>query len=220
MLSNNASTQGGFLSGGYQRGFGDYTPERGGNVSSPWAPAGERYQGTGGSGLPEAFSHWDAASRYAFSPAMGYEQGLQPSLNFFKNQMGKDYTSELFSRSQDAINSQFRQAKSQRSQANARSGAGGGAGVSPMLQYQLNNEAAARAGALGQASRSAVLQAQQMRMQAAQGYQDSLANIYQAYMAPAYLQSAGTTKTPVGGGRGPSPVGAGMNLGAALLNAV
>ena len=66
------------------------------------------------------------------------------------------------------------------------------------MEYQLQNEAQARSGAFGEAARASVFQAEQMRSNAARGYQDTLANLYQAYMAPAYLQSAQNANVPTG----------------------
>jgi hypothetical protein len=158
MPTGNAHTQGrgGFISGGPQQ-FKDQPAWQAPDSHKHWQ------QGLGSFGLGPAFNNWDAAARYSFAPAAAYEKQLQPSLDHFRGQMNKDWSGQLFNQSQQAINSQFGSMQAQRKQAGARSGSGGSAGVSPMMQYQLNQEASARSGALGTAARQAVFQAEQMK---------------------------------------------------------
>ena len=179
---------------------------QGGNFQGPWSPGNQSQFGTGMRGLPGTFQGWNAGARYAFGPGMQYDQKMQGVSDYYKKEMNTDYGKQLYGMSSDIAEKQFGEARRQGQQQMTRAGYGGGGGVSPMASLQLSQEAEARSGALGLAARQAVLQAQQMRMGAAQNYQNVEANRMQAMLTPAMLQRAGTAR---GGlpSMGPSLVG-------------
>ncbi|MBM3276067.1 MAG: hypothetical protein FJZ00_13020 [Candidatus Sericytochromatia bacterium] len=203
----------------------DYTPESyfGGGEGGPYGkysnPTGKSTQhGAGMYGLPRAFSGWGAPAKYSFGPTMQYVDQMQPVADYYRGEMGKDYGTDLYSRSSDIYEAQNKDASRRRQQGLARAGYGGGGAVSPFAALQVQQEAAARAGALGSAARESVLQAQAMRSEAARGYGNTLSSIYQAMMAPAQMQAARSAKVPIGP-TGPSLVGPAMQLGASFLSA-
>ncbi len=203
-------------------GFGNYNIsafDRGRGASGPTHDTGwdDKGRGRGMAGLPSGVADWGSAARYGFGPAMEYSKALAPAQQFFRQGMNKDWSGELMGLQRESIERGLGQQKSQYAQAQARSGSGGGQAVSPMAQYQLQMETQARAGEMGRAAQAAVMQAQSMRAQMAQGYQNTLANQYQAWMAPAYMQRAGSANVPLGQ-QGPSMVGPAMQAGAAALN--
>jgi hypothetical protein len=125
---------------------------------------------------------------------MQYDQQMQGVSDYYKGEMNRDYGKELYGISSDIAETQFTEARRQGQQAMTRAGYGGGGGVSPMASLQLTQEAEARSGAMGLAARQAVLQAQQMRMGAAQNYQNVEANRMQAMLTPAMMQRAGSSR--------------------------
>ncbi len=187
---------------------------------NPFTGANKNQQGRGLEGLPDTFAGWTAPARYSFAPAGNFVQGVQPVADFFQNEMNTDYGSQLFGQSSQIIDSQFADAKRQQQDQLQRAGMGGGSAVSPLASLALNEEAAARSGAYGTAARQSVLQAQQMKSQAAQSFQQTLAAMMQAMMAPAQFQASRNAAVPIGQ-VGPSPqglIGPGLNALGGLLN--
>lgn len=201
--------------------FGAPAHAHGSYSGSPFSAAGQRPGPTHGSGLrglPDVFEGWDAASRYSFFPAIQFAQGSQPSLQGWKQDMNKDWSKELFGQSADAIDAQFSGASRKQQESMTRAGVGtGGASVSPLASFALQNEAQARAGAFGSAARQSVLQAQAMQQQARRGYDALRAQIMQAMLAPAQFQSSRTSQVPIGQ-VGPSLAGPAMSAAGGALN--
>ena len=190
-----------FFQGGSGSGFGPYSfgdPYTNSPGSGQPVPGG-----AGAYNLPQAFDYWDAASRYAVPVAQGFLQETQPTADFFKGELGKDYSGILFNQARNQIDTGDRETGRMRTQAMTRSGLSGNA-VSPLAMMQLEQEQMARSGALGRASQMAVMQAQQMKSMAARGVHDIAASRMQALLAPARFQSAHGTETPMGYA-GPSP---------------
>ena len=185
--------------------------------SSNNSPFGFGERGQGAYGLPDAFTGWEAGARYSFLPALQYAQGLQPAIQHYQGALGKDWSSDLYGQSADAINAQFRGGRRLQDQSLARAGYRGGATTSPFAAFQIQQEAAARSGQLGNAARMSVLQAQQMKDEAARGLQNTLASQMQALLAPAQFQSSISAKVPTQAG--PSLLGPSMNLLSSFFNA-
>lgn len=156
--------------------------------------------GAGLYGLPNAFQGWSGPARYAFGPGLAFSQQAQPAIDYYKGEMGKDYSSILYSQSADTINAQQDAARRQGQQRLAQAGYGGGGLISPFAGLQVQQENLARAGALGSAARSSILQAQQMRSESARNYLNSIAQNMQALLTPAQLEISRSAKVPTTGG--------------------
>lgn len=178
---------------------------------NPFQAGSPSQWGTGATGLPKTFFGWNASARYAVPFSLDYQRRSAPITQFFRQEMGKDYQGELMGLSKDITETNLSEGSRAQGQAFTRAGLSSGAGVSPVGAMQLQMESAARSGALGMAARQAVLQAQAMKLGVAQGYQNHLANLYQAMLVPAYLQQ-GAHGAPVGP-VGPSMVGPAYQFG-------
>lgn len=190
------------------------------DVNNPyWAVGvGDNRLGAGYYGLPPAFSGWTGAARYSIPLSQEYANKLNPVIEHFQKNMGKDYSKELYGLSADAYEGAQRSAKSQQEQGLARAGYGGGGAVSPFAALQVQQEAQARAGAMGTAARQGVLQAQQMSDENARGLYNALGGWLQGLLVPSQLQAAQTSQSPTGQ-LTPSLWGPGLNAGAAAFGA-
>lgn len=191
-------------------------------ISQPFGPFVRTNQhdqyGAGLYGLPDAFTGWSGPARYSLGPALSFSAESQPAIDYYKGQLGKDYSKELFGLSSDVYEGQAKSGRAAQEQGLARAGYGGGGALSPFAGLQVQLETQARAGALGNAARQSVLQAQQIQAEASRSYLNAISQRLQALLTPAQLQNAGATKTPAGQ-IGPSYIGPALNLGASLINA-
>lgn len=219
-MTGGTSSEGGGLSGldpfasfGHAKGpaYGGYT--------GPFNVHGQPGLGAGMEGLPESFSGWGGAARYAFAPAMQFANQMQAPIDLFQGQMNKDWGSALYGLSQQAMESQFQDAGRRQQEGLTRAGYGGGTTVSPLASMALQNEAQARAGAFGPAAQQAVIQAQAMQTEAARNYQNAISQTLQAWLVPAQLQASMASQVPITPG-GPSIIGPGLNALGGLFGAM
>ena len=180
--------------------------------------AGENRRGAGAYGLPRSYSGWNAGARAAVPVAAGYERELTPLLQYLKGEMGRDMAGDLFSESADTIDANLQEGRRLSENEMTKGGYRGASAQSPFAALQLQLESAARAGALGTASRQSVLAAQERKLRIGGMFQNTLASLAQAWMAPSQMQAAASTKSPVGS-VGPSYIPSIVQAGAGLISA-
>ena len=163
---------------------------------------GTKSHGRGAYGLPEAFSGWRAPARYAFTTASDFMDKAQPLADYYKGEMGKDYSGSLQEMSRTSIERGASESQRMGQQASTRAGLGGSVS-SPWDSFQTQIRMMASSGQMGIAAQQAEIQARGMKDRAALNLYNVYSGMYQAQMAPAQIQAAGGGNVPVGGA-GPS----------------
>lgn len=152
--------------------------------------------------FPGPISNWPSAAQYAFAPAMQFGQDTQGIADYFKGEMNKDYSGELFNLARRQIDVGLSEGKRLGTEASTRAGFGGSAG-SGNESFSSMMRMIAGSGQMGIAAQNAELAARGMRSEAAQNLYNIMTGRYQAMMAPAQLRVTGQARVPVSAG-GPS----------------